>query len=83
MDTIDDTIRIRFATEDDWQAVYANQAGAYGVSVDPADVEAWKRRVDLEDILVAEDVSDPARPTVVGAPRCATSCGSPCRAAPP
>lgn len=70
MDTTDDTIRIRFATEDDWQAVYANQAGAYGVSVDPANVEAWKRRVDLEDILVAEDVSDPARPTVVGTSLC-------------
>lgn len=30
------------------------------------DVEAWKRRVELEDILVAEDVSDPQQPFLVG-----------------
>ncbi|MCV7379634.1 GNAT family N-acetyltransferase [Mycobacterium alsense] len=70
MDTTDDAIRIRLATDDDWQAVYANQAGAYGVSVEPSDVEAWKRRIDVEDILVAEDVSNPRRPTVVGTSLC-------------
>ncbi|MDD4866592.1 MAG: GNAT family N-acetyltransferase, partial [Mycobacterium sp.] len=35
-----------------------------------ADVEPGKRRVDLEDILVAEDVSDPPRPAVVGTSLC-------------
>lgn len=82
MDTTDDTIRIRFATEDDWQAVYANQAGAYGVSVDPADVEAWKRRVDLKTSW-SPRTSPIRRGRPWSVPRCATSCGSPCRAAPP
>ncbi|OBI41155.1 acetyltransferase [Mycobacterium sp. E796] len=66
MNTSNDDIRIRFATDDELPAVYANQAQAYGVSVDPADVEAWRRRVRCDDILVAEDVSDPQRPQLVG-----------------
>ncbi|MBO0864459.1 MAG: GNAT family N-acetyltransferase, partial [Mycobacterium sp.] len=66
MNTTDDAIRIRFASEDDWQAVYENQARAYGVSMEPPDVEAWKRRVRLDDILVAEDISDPQHPFLVG-----------------
>ncbi|MCV7398990.1 GNAT family N-acetyltransferase [Mycobacterium fragae] len=66
MNTADDTIRTRFATDDDWQAVYENQARAYGVSMEPSDIEAWKRRVRLDDILVAEDVSDPRHPFLVG-----------------
>lgn len=66
MNTTDDAIRTRFATDDDWQAVYENQARAYGVSMEPGDVEAWKRRVNLDDILVAEDVSDPQHPFIVG-----------------
>jgi predicted acetyltransferase len=66
MNPTDDAIRIKHPTEDDWQAVYENQARAYGISVDPRDVEAWTRRVNLEDILVAEDLSDPEQPAVVG-----------------
>ncbi|OBK52144.1 GNAT family N-acetyltransferase [Mycobacterium kubicae] len=66
MNTTDESLRIRFATEEDWQAVYENQARAYGVSVEAPDVEAWKRRVNLEDILVAEDVTDPQEPFLVG-----------------
>ncbi|MDD4866703.1 MAG: GNAT family N-acetyltransferase, partial [Mycobacterium sp.] len=62
----DDSIIIRHPAEDDWQAVYANQARTFGDPVDPATVEAWKRRVALEDVLVAEDVSDPQRPALVG-----------------
>ncbi|MCV7442402.1 GNAT family N-acetyltransferase [Mycobacterium paraense] len=66
MTSPNDAIRIRFATDDDLPAVYANQAQAYGVSVEPSDVEAWRRRVRNDDILVAEDVSDPQRPVLVG-----------------
>ncbi|OBI13195.1 acetyltransferase [Mycobacterium sp. E2327] len=66
MNTTDDAIIIRHPTENDWQAVYENQARTFGDPVDPRAVEAWKRRVELEDILVAEDVSDPEHPTVVG-----------------
>ncbi|OBJ61820.1 GNAT family N-acetyltransferase [Mycobacterium sp. 1423905.2] len=66
MNTTDGAIKVRHPTEDDWLAVYENQAGAYGVTVDPGDVEAWKRRVNLHDILIAEDVSDPQQPFVVG-----------------
>lgn len=62
----DDAIIIRHPAEDDWQAVYANQARTFGDPVDPATVEAWQRRVALEDILVAEDVSDPQHPALVG-----------------
>lgn len=66
MNTKDDGIEIRFATEGDLRAVYENQARAYGVSVESADVEAWTRRIDTENVLVAEDVTDPKRPFVVG-----------------
>jgi predicted acetyltransferase len=62
----DDAINVRFASEEDLLAVYENQARAYGVSMEPGDVEAWKRRVRLDDILVAEDVSDPKHPFIVG-----------------
>jgi predicted acetyltransferase len=61
-----DSVNIRFPTEHDLQAVYENQADVYGITADPGDVEAWKRRVDLDDILIAEDVSDPQHPCVVG-----------------
>lgn len=67
---MDDAIKIRHPTDDDWQAIYEHQARAYGVSVDPRDVEAWKSRVELEDILVAEDVSDPQQPFLVGTSLC-------------
>lgn len=70
MNTPDDAIRIRFATDDDWHAVYENQARAFGISVEPRDVDAWKRRLELEDILLAEDVSDPQQPSVVGTSLC-------------
>lgn len=67
MNTTDDAIRIRFATDDDWQAVYENQARAFGISGgEPRDIEGWKRRVELENILVAEDLSDPQQPLIVG-----------------
>ncbi|MCV7102611.1 GNAT family N-acetyltransferase [Mycobacterium palustre] len=66
MTNTDDAIRIKHPTDDDWQAVYENQARAYGISVDPGDVEAWTRRVNLQDILVAEDLSDPEHPLIVG-----------------
>ncbi|UXA05435.1 GNAT family N-acetyltransferase [Mycobacterium sp. SMC-2] len=46
--------------------VYRNQARTFGDPVDPDDIEAWKRRVNVEDILVAEDVSDPQNPFLVG-----------------
>ncbi|MCV7232498.1 GNAT family N-acetyltransferase [Mycobacterium branderi] len=65
MNNMDDTIKIRFATDDDLQAVYENQARVYGNSVEPADIEAWKRKVNPEDILVAEDISDPENPFLV------------------
>jgi predicted acetyltransferase len=66
MNASDDGINIRFASEDDLPAVYENQADIYGITADPQDVEAWTRRVELDDILVAEDVSDPRNPFVVG-----------------
>src|SRR5690348_8568103 len=66
MSTTDDTINFRYPTEDDWQAIYENQARTFGDPAGRQDVEAWKRRVELEDILVAEDVSDPQRPFLVG-----------------
>jgi predicted acetyltransferase len=70
LNTPDDSIKIRFATEEDLQTVYENQARAYGISVAPGDVEGWKRKVELEDILVAEDVSDPRRPFLVATSLC-------------
>lgn len=66
MGTTDDAIKIRFATTDDLQTIYESQARAFGVSVDAGDFEAWRRRVNVDDILVAEDLSDPQRPAVVG-----------------
>lgn len=70
MNTMDDAINIRFPTDDEWLAIYEIQARAYGISVEQQDVEAWKRRVELEDILVAEDVSDPLQPFLVGTSIC-------------
>lgn len=61
-----DRISIRFPNDDDLQTVYESQARVYGISVEPRDVEAWKRRVHLDDILVAEDLSDPQQPFLVG-----------------
>lgn len=66
MNTQDDGIAIRHPTEDDWQAVFENQARTFGDPVGPQDLEAWKRRVRLDDILIAEDVSDPKNPFLVG-----------------
>jgi predicted acetyltransferase len=66
MSTTDDSIKIRFATDDDLQGVYENQARVYGVTVQPGDIEAWKRRIQPNDILVAEDVSNPQDPCLVG-----------------
>ncbi len=61
-----DAIRIRFPNDDDLQAVYESQARVYGVSLAPGDVEAWKRRIHLDDLLIAEDVADPEQPFLVG-----------------
>lgn len=64
--TTADAIRIRFPDDDDLPAVYESQARVYGISVEQQDVAAWKRRVHLDDILIAEDISDPQRPFLVG-----------------
>lgn len=66
MNPADDAITIRFATDEDLPAVYENQARVYGISVEKGDVEAWKRRIRPDDILIAEDVSDPKHPFLVG-----------------
>lgn len=66
MNTTGNAISTRHPTEADWQAVYENQARAFGDPVDSQTVEAWKRRVHPEDILIAEDVSDPQQPFLVG-----------------
>jgi predicted acetyltransferase len=66
MNTTDDAITIRYPTEDDWQTVYEHQARTYGDPVDARSAEEWKSRVQLADILIAEDVSDPQRPLLVG-----------------
>ncbi|WP_406814743.1 GNAT family N-acetyltransferase [Mycobacterium sp. M23085] len=66
MDDNDDGTKIRHPSEDDWQAVFENQARTFGDPVGPEDFEAWKRRVSLDDILIAEDVSDPEHPNLVG-----------------
>lgn len=66
MNTTDNAINIRHPSEDDWAAVYANQARIFGDPVDPRGIEAWRRRVELDDILVAEDVSDAQQPFLVG-----------------
>jgi predicted acetyltransferase len=65
MNTTDDAIEIRHPSDDDWQAIFEHEARAYGISIEPRDVEAWKRRVDAEDTLVADDLSDPQRPLLV------------------
>jgi Acetyltransferase (GNAT) domain len=66
MSTTDDAISIRHPTEGDWQAIYENQARTFGDPVGRRDVGAWTRRVELEGHLVAEDVSDPKQPFLVG-----------------
>jgi predicted acetyltransferase len=66
MNSTDNAISMRHPAEDDLQAVYENQARTFGDPVDPRGIEAWKRRVHVEDILIAEDVSDPQRPFLVG-----------------
>lgn len=66
MDDKDDDTNIRHPTEDDWQAVFENQARTFGDPVGPEDLEGWKRRVSLDNILIAEDVCDPEQPHLVG-----------------
>lgn len=66
MDTNSGALIIRHPTENDWQAVYKNQARTFGDPVDEQTLEAWKRRVSLDDILIAEDVGDPHDPFLVG-----------------
>ncbi len=67
MNATDDTIRIRYAGAADLPAIYEYYARAVGISAEPQDVDAWTPRVKLEDILVAEDISDAQQPLVVGA----------------
>jgi predicted acetyltransferase len=66
MDDKGDGTNIRHPTEADWQAVFENQARTFGDPVGPEDLEAWRRRVSLDNILIAEDVSDPEHPNLVG-----------------
>lgn len=66
MNSMDNAISMRHPTEEDLEAVYRNQARTFGDPVDPRDIEAWKRRVNVEDILVAEDISEPQQPFLVG-----------------
>jgi predicted acetyltransferase len=61
-----DAIRIRYPSSEDLSAVYESQSHVYGISVEPGDIEAWKRRVHLDDILIAEDVADAEQPFLVG-----------------
>ncbi|MEB4211309.1 GNAT family N-acetyltransferase [Mycobacterium sp. 94-17] len=65
-DATDDGTNVRHPTENDWQAVFENQARTFGDPVGPEDLEAWRRRVSLDDILIAEDASDPEHPNLVG-----------------
>lgn len=64
--TATDTITIRHPHENELPAVYESQARVYGFSVEQQDVDAWKRRVHPEDILIAEELSDPAHPFLAG-----------------
>ena len=66
MTTTHDALNVRHPSKEDLPAVYKNQARTFGDPADFATIEAWERRVELEDILVAEDVSDPQHPAVVG-----------------
>ncbi|BBY25385.1 GNAT family N-acetyltransferase [Mycobacterium stomatepiae] len=66
MSASDDAINIRHPSDNDSQAIFESQARTFGDLLGPQDVEAWKRRVKLDDILIAEDVSDPSRPFLVG-----------------
>ena len=65
-----DAVRIRLASADECQSVYENQARTFGVSAEPADTKAWERRVELDNILIAEDVADPEQPLLVGTSLC-------------
>lgn len=60
-----DDIRLRRAREDDWDTLYDCYQRAFG-GVRAKDVDAWKRQFLLEDLVVAEDVSDPDAPFVAG-----------------
>ncbi|WIM88013.1 GNAT family N-acetyltransferase [Candidatus Mycobacterium wuenschmannii] len=66
MTTTSNDIVVRHPNENDWDAVYANQARTFGDPIDAASIEAWKQRVKLEDILIAEDIADPDDPFIVG-----------------
>lgn len=66
MNSTDRPVTIRHPSENDWVALYENQARTFGDPADFATVEAWKRRVNPEDILIAEDVSDPEDAFPVG-----------------
>ncbi|RMI28382.1 GNAT family N-acetyltransferase [Nocardia stercoris] len=60
-----DGLRLRRAREDDWDALRECYSRAFG-GVRTADFDSWRRQFRLTDIAVAEDVSDPDAPFVVG-----------------
>lgn len=60
-----DSIRVRRATDADWDALRDCYIRAFG-GVKTKDFETWRRQFRLEDIAVAEDVSDPAGAFIVG-----------------
>ncbi|OBG97629.1 acetyltransferase [Mycobacterium sp. E3251] len=66
MNATDNAIKTRHPTEQDLPAIFANQARTFGDPIDQRDIEAWKRRVDVDNMLVAEDFSDPQRSFLVG-----------------
>ncbi|MCU1643915.1 MAG: hypothetical protein JWN03_4190 [Nocardia sp.] len=60
-----DGLIIRRAREDDWDALRDCYSRAFG-GVRTKDFESWKQQFLLTDIIVAEDVSDPDAPFIVG-----------------
>ncbi|MEU0540451.1 GNAT family N-acetyltransferase [Nocardia sp. NPDC005978] len=60
-----DDIAVRRATEADWDALRDCYFRAFG-GVHTRDFDLWKRQFRLADVAVAEDVSDPSAPFIVG-----------------
>ncbi|WP_327139680.1 GNAT family N-acetyltransferase [Nocardia sp. NBC_01327] len=60
-----DGLIIRRAREDDWDALRDCYSRAFG-GVRTRDFDSWKKQFLLSDIIVAEDVSDPDAPFIVG-----------------
>ncbi|WP_067711057.1 GNAT family N-acetyltransferase [Nocardia yamanashiensis] len=60
-----DGLHVRRAREDDWDALHDAYDRAFG-GIRAKDVASWRRQFRLSDIAVAEDVSDPDAPFLVG-----------------